>query len=90
MEGYRQAIRRPNPGAFDDAFPAGLRARPGPQPADELVWSHAKRTGVARSPLRKGEKLRDRVDAQLHDVAADPALVQSFFRHPSGTYISAC
>ena len=25
---------------------------------DELVWSHVKRTGVARTPLRKGEKLR--------------------------------
>ena len=23
---------------------------------DELVWSHMKRTGVARNPLRKGEK----------------------------------
>lgn len=57
---------------------------------DELVWSHAKRTGVARSPLRKGEKLRDRVDAQLHDIAADTSLLQSFFRHPSVAYISDC
>jgi transposase len=30
---------------------------------DELVWSHAKRTGVARSPLKAGEKLQCRVDA---------------------------
>lgn len=44
---------------------------------DELVWSHAKRTGVARSPLRKGEKLKERVDAQLQSVAEDPALVRS-------------
>lgn len=29
---------------------------------DELVWSHAKRTGVARSPLKAGENLRCRVD----------------------------
>lgn len=57
---------------------------------DELVWSHAKRTGVARSPLRKGEKLRDRVDAQLQAVADDPPLVRSFFRHPSVAYISDC
>ena len=28
---------------------------------DELVWSHMKRTGVARTPLRKGEKLREKV-----------------------------
>ena len=25
---------------------------------DELVWSHMKRTGVARAPLRRGERLR--------------------------------
>ncbi len=25
---------------------------------DELVWSHAKRTGIARSPLKSGEKLQ--------------------------------
>jgi DDE superfamily endonuclease len=57
---------------------------------DELVWSHAKRTGVARDPLRKGEKLRDRVDSQLHAVACDTALVQPFFKHPSVAYISDC
>src|SRR5690242_21135630 len=27
---------------------------------DEAVWSHMKRTGVARAPLRKGERLRDK------------------------------
>lgn len=55
---------------------------------DELVWSYAKRTGVARNPLRKGEKLQERVDAQLQSVADDPALVRSFFRHPSVAYIT--
>lgn len=55
---------------------------------DELVWSHAKRTGVARSPLRTGEKLADRVHAQLSDIAARPELVRSFFRHPSVAYIT--
>ena len=30
---------------------------------DELVWSHMKRTGVARAPLRRGEKLRDKIEA---------------------------
>ncbi|GKT27096.1 hypothetical protein AVHM3334_22780 [Acidovorax sp. SUPP3334] len=55
---------------------------------DELVWSHAKRTGVARSPLRKGDKLKERVDAQLQSVAEDPALIRSFFRHLSVAYIS--
>lgn len=55
---------------------------------DELVWSHAKRTGPARSPLKAGEKLQNRVDEQLRQIAEDPELVQSFFRHPSVAYIS--
>jgi transposase len=55
---------------------------------DEWAWSHAKRTGVARSPLRKGEKLKERADAQPQSVADDPALVRSFFKHPSVAYIS--
>lgn len=55
---------------------------------DELVWSHAKRTGTARSPLRSGESLVERVDAQMAQMAANPALIRSFFRHPSVAYIS--
>lgn len=55
---------------------------------DELVWSYTKRTGVARSPLRSGEKLVDRVHAQLADIKLRPDLVRSFFGHPSVAYIS--
>jgi transposase len=55
---------------------------------DELVWSHAKRTGVARSPLKAGEKLRSRVDNQLKSISTNQALLRSFFRHPSVSYIS--
>lgn len=55
---------------------------------DELVWSHTKRTGVARSPLKAGEKLKPRIDAQLESIANDPSLVRSFFRHPSVAYIT--
>jgi transposase len=55
---------------------------------DELAWSHAKRTGVARSPLKKGEKLKDKVDQQLQKIADDPQLVRAFFKHPSVAYIS--
>ena len=33
--------------------------------ADELAWSHVKRTGVARAPLRKRERLRNKIEAQL-------------------------
>lgn len=56
---------------------------------DELVWSHMKRTGVARSPLRKGEKLQDKVNTQLANIRRSPKLVRSFFRAPEVAYISA-
>lgn len=55
---------------------------------DELVWSHMKRTGVARTPLRKGEKLREKVDAQLAGLKRTPALIRSFFEAPSVAYIT--
>jgi len=57
---------------------------------DELVWSHAKRTGNARRPLQKGERLAARITAQLADIRSRPALVRSFFKHPSVAYISDC
>jgi hypothetical protein len=38
--------------------------------------------------LRAGEKLADKVHAQLADIAARPDLVRSFFRRPSVAYIS--
>jgi len=40
---------------------------------DERIWNHAKRTGNARRPLRKGEKLEERVAAQLADMGKTPA-----------------
>jgi len=55
---------------------------------DEGVWSHVKRTGVARTPLRKGEKLRDKIDAQLAAIKRAPRLVRSFFMTPSVAYIT--
>jgi len=55
---------------------------------DELVWSHMKRTGVARTPLRKGEKLQDIIEAQLAAIRKMPDLVRSFFRAPDVAYIT--
>lgn len=55
---------------------------------DEMVWSHVKSTGVARSPLRKGEKLRDKIEQQLAALRRMPALVRSFFQAPSVAYIA--
>lgn len=57
---------------------------------DELVWSHVKRTGAARRPLRTGEKLRDKIEEQLAKLKRMPHLVRSFFLAPSVAYISDC
>ncbi len=57
---------------------------------DELVWSHVKRTGPARRPLLKGEKLRERIEEQLAKLQKLPRLVRSFFRAPSVAYIGDC
>jgi transposase len=53
---------------------------------DELVWSHGKLTGVARAPLRRGEKLRDKIEAQLAAIKCMPRLVRSFFHAPTVAY----
>jgi hypothetical protein len=47
-----------------------------------------KRTGVARAPLRKGEKLQHRVEEQLAALKQIPRLVRSFFRVPDVAYIT--
>ena len=57
---------------------------------DELVWSHVKRTGTARRPLQKGEKLRDKIEDQLAALQKLPLLVRSFFKAPSVAYIGDC
>ena len=38
----------------------------------------------------KGERLEQRVTAQLADIGSRPGLVRSFFRHPSVAYIADC
>ncbi len=57
-------------------FPPGYAPELNP---DELVWSHVKRTGVARAPLRKGERLLGKIEAQLAGIKKAPGLVRSFF-----------
>jgi transposase len=55
---------------------------------DELVWSHMKRTGVARAPLRRGEKLKEKIEVQLGAIKRMPRLIRSFFKAPSVSYIT--
>lgn len=81
----RAGRRRGTPVSADAGFLSGYAPDLN---RDERVWRYAKRSGVAPSPLRKGEKPADRVYAQLVDTAARPDLVRSFFKHPSDAYIS--
>ena len=43
---------------------------------DEMVWSHMKRTWVARTPLRRGEKLQAKIEAQLSAIKRMPQLIR--------------
>ena len=43
---------------------------------DELVWSHVKRTGIARKPLQQGEKLREDIEERLRKLQQMPQLVR--------------
>jgi hypothetical protein len=77
-------------GAYRDLFgelPSATRRRAMTNP-DELVWSHMKRTGVAKAPLRRGEKLRDKIEAQLAAIKRLPKLVMPFFHAPDVAYIN--
>jgi transposase len=53
---------------------------------DEFVWNHLKRQGVSKTPLRKDESLRSRVQSDLAAIGSRPALVRSFFHAPSVAY----
>lgn len=53
---------------------------------DEFVWNYVKRQGVSKKPLRQGESLRHRMQADLDAIKACPALLRSFFRAPSVAY----
>jgi transposase len=55
---------------------------------DELVWNYMKRTGTAKRPLAKGESLHDRIDAELLEIQRNAALIRSFFKAQSVSYIS--
>jgi transposase len=55
---------------------------------DELVWNYMKRTGTARRPLAKGEKLQDCIEADMMAIQFNPSLVRSFFSNPFVAYIT--
>jgi hypothetical protein len=49
-----------------------------------------KRTGVARTPLRNCERLRDKIEAQLAKLKTLPRMLRSLFKAPSVAYITDC
>lgn len=53
---------------------------------DEFVWNHIRHHGTTKTPLRKNESLRKRVEQNLADIKSSPKLVRSFFRAPSVAY----
>jgi transposase len=53
---------------------------------DEL--DYMKRTGTGKRPLAKGESLHDRIDAELLELQRNSALVCSFFKAKSVSYIT--
>lgn len=55
-------------------------------PAEE-VWRYAKRTGTARTPLKKEEVFHERVEKQMDEIKAKPRLVRSFFRGTEAEYV---
>jgi transposase len=55
---------------------------------DELVWNYMKRTGTAKRPLTQGQRLQDRIEADMLLIQNNPALVRSFFRAPDVAYIT--
>jgi transposase len=54
---------------------------------DEFVWNHLRQNGVTKKPLKKNEKLKDRVEEDLAVIKRNPSLVRSFFRAQSVAYV---
>lgn len=54
---------------------------------DEFVWNYMRHCGVSKTPLRRNESLRARVERDLRAIQRRPALVRSFFHADSVAYI---
>jgi transposase len=53
---------------------------------DEFVWNHLRHHGTTKTPLRKNESLRRRVEENLAAIKRSPKLVSSFFHASSVAY----
>lgn len=68
----------------------GLPAHKKVNVREYVASTEGKRTGPARRPLIKGEKLRDKIVQQLANLQQLPHLVRSFFIVPSVAYVGDC
>jgi transposase len=69
----------PTNGMLTLHYPPGYATELNP---DKFVWSHMKSTGVARSPLRRGETMQDKIEAQIAAIKRTPQLDRSSFSEP--------
>lgn len=53
---------------------------------DEFVWANLRKHGTSKTPLRRNESLRARVEQDLARIQSRPKLVRSFFHAPSVAY----
>jgi Transposase and inactivated derivatives len=53
---------------------------------DEFVWSHMKKNGLSKKPLKQNESLRERVENDLIAIQQNRSLVRSFFCAESVVY----
>ena len=54
---------------------------------DEFVWNHLRQNGITKTPLKRDEKLKARVEQDLELIKRNPTLVRSFFRAQSVAYV---
>lgn len=54
---------------------------------DEFVWNHLRQNGITKKPLKRNEKLKDRLEEDLALIKRNPGLVRSFFRAQSVAYV---
>jgi hypothetical protein len=68
-----------------------LFERTGSDQLTVTILAHLAKHGATMSAkLRKGERLRDKIEAQLAKLKTLPRLIRSFFKAPSVAYITDC
>lgn len=56
---------------------------------DELVWHQMRHLGTSKRPLKKGESLKERAQADLETIKTNKHLIRSFFQESSVSFAAA-